>query len=244
MRDADRAVLEFAAAHHLILAEQVGGLLGIDPAAATHQLARLQHAGLIRRTRLLATHPACYQITSAGLAATGSELPPPRLNPTRYRHDIGAGWIRLMATKGNFGPLEHVLSEREMRAHDTKPNAANIADGPPTATPTPTQPTRPLCFGVRPRGPDAPLPTGLHYPDALLITSTGRVPIELQLTRPAAETLSAIMSGYAAQPNIRSVLYMIDEQDIARTIETTANRLGISKLIHLQRISLRTVDLA
>jgi hypothetical protein len=77
-----------------------------------------------------------------------------------------------------------------------------------------------------------------------LITSTGRVPIELELTRPSAERLSACMSGYAAQSNIRGVLYMIDDRDIARIIETTAAHLGLSALIHLQRVSTRAADLA
>ena len=57
MRDADRGVLAFAAAHHLVLAEQVALLLGADAAAARKRLARLHLAGLIRRTRMLAIKP-------------------------------------------------------------------------------------------------------------------------------------------------------------------------------------------
>jgi hypothetical protein len=244
MRDADRGVLAFAAAHHLVLAEQVTLLLGNDADAASERLAGLQAAGLIRRTRMLAIDPGCYQITSAGLAAIASELAPPRLDLGRYRDDVGAGWLWLAATKGgNFGPVEQVLSEREMRARDTGRSAAELKADPSTATPGTTQPTSP-CFGVRPSGTEAPPSTGLHYPDLLLITSTGRVPIELELSCPVAERLSAIMSGYAAEPNIRSLLYMTDDQRVAQLVETVSGRLGISALIHLQRIRFRGAELA
>ena len=72
---------------------------------------------------------------------------------------------------------------------------------------------------MSPAGIEVPLSTGLHYPDLLLITSTGRVPIELELTCPRVERLSAIMSSYTTQPDIRGVLYMTDDQRVARVIE-------------------------
>ena len=217
-------------------------LLAIDPDPAKQRLTGLQAAGLIRRTPMLATAPGGYQITTAGLAAIASDLPPPRLDPDRYQHDIGAAWLWLAATKGGtFGPVEQVLSEREMRAHDNRRNAAEPEARPPTSTPDITQPTGP-CFGVRPGGTEAPPSTRLHYPDLFLITSAGQVPIELELSRPHAERLAANMSGYAAQPNIRGVLYMTHDQPIARLVETTAARLGISKLVHLQRIKLQAAE--
>ena len=242
MRDADRGVLTFAAAHHLVLAEQVARLLGTDAGAARDRLARLQGDGLIRRTRMLVVDRGCYQITSAGLAAIVSELPPPRFDLSRYRHDAGAGWLWLAATKGgNFGPVEQVLSEREMRARDTRRSADALEAERRRPTPVTTQPTGPW-FGVRPGGIEAPPSTGLHYPDLLLTTSEGRVPIELELSRPNAEQLSATMSAYAAQSNIRGVLYMTDDPRVARVIETVSGRLGISPLIHLQRIRLQAVE--
>ena len=145
MRDADRGVLAFAAAHHLILAEHVASLLGSNADAARERLARLQLAGLIRRTRMLAIRPGGYQITSAGLAAIASELPPPRLDPGRY-------WLWLAATKGgNFGPIDQVLTEREMRARDTQRDPAELNAQPPDPTTDPTEPIG-LCFGVHPGG--------------------------------------------------------------------------------------------
>ena len=86
------------AAHHLVLAEHVARLLGVDDDAARDHLAATQLVGLIRRRRLLTIDAGCYQITCAGLAAIASELPPPRLDPDRYRHEIGAGWLWLAAT--------------------------------------------------------------------------------------------------------------------------------------------------
>ena len=51
------------------------------------------------------------------------------------------------------------------------------------------------------------------------------------------------MSGYAAQPNIRGVNYMTDDQRVARLVHTLSARLGISALIHLQRIKIEAVEL-
>lgn len=242
MRDADRGVLAFAAADHLVLAEQVALLLGTDADVARKRLARLEVAGLIRRTRMLAADRGCYQITSAGLAAIASELPPPRVDPGRYRHDVGAGWLWLAATKGgNFGPVEQVFSEREMRAHDTRPCAPELEVEPRTPTPRPIQRSSPS-FGVRLSGTELTGSSAAHYPDLLLITRAGLVPIELELSRPAPERLGAIMSGYAAQPNIRGVLYMTDDEHVARAIKTVSDRLGISTLIHLQRIKIQAPE--
>lgn len=242
MRDGDRDVLAFAAAHHLVLAEQVARLLEIDAHAARQRLAGLEVARLTRRTRMLASDPGCYQITAAGLAAIASELAPPRLDPGRYRHDIATGWLWLAATKGgNFGPVDQVLSEREMRAHDRRRSRAELKAEPRTATPCLTEPIGPR-FGVHPGGTEQPPSTGLHYPDVLLITSTGRVPIELELSSPGAELLGAIMSGYAVAPAISGVLYMTDDERVARVIETVSDRLGISPLIHLQRIKIQAAE--
>jgi hypothetical protein len=95
---------------------------------------------------------------------------------------------------------------------------------------------------VRPSPTELSGSAGLHYPDLLLITPAGHVPIEFQLSRPAAERLGAIMSGYAAQPSIRGVLYMTDDEPVARVIKTVSERLGISPLIHLQRIKIQAAD--
>jgi hypothetical protein len=182
--------------------------------------------------------PDAELVTVAELLADPPGPDAELLEPARYRHDIGAGWLWLAATKGgNFGPVEQVLSEREMRAHDTGPSAAELEPESPAPTPRPAGPTG-QCFGVRPRGTELTCSTGPHYPDLLLITPSGRVPIELEPSRPATQRLSGIMTGYAAQPNIRSVLYMTDDQRVAHVIKTVSGRLGISALIHLQRISI------
>jgi len=91
-------------------------------------------------------------------------------------------------------------------------------------------------FGVQLGGTEVAPPRVLHYPALLLITSEGRVPIELALSSPGRDRLTAVMSGYAAEPNVRSLLYMTDDPRVWRLVEAEAERLGISDLIHLQRI--------
>src|SRR5258708_7805890 len=114
----DIALLSFAAEHRIVLATQARALMGTSQAAAYRRLATLSAAGMLSRPPALRDHPACYQITAAGLEAIGSELPRPRFNPHEYRHDVGVGWLWLAARAGAFGELEQLISERRMRSLD------------------------------------------------------------------------------------------------------------------------------
>jgi hypothetical protein len=218
--DADRRVLAFAAEHRLILAAHVRALLGISDRAASSRLRSLRRAGHLRYERKL-VGPGSYQINRAGLAVLDSALPRPRdIDLATYRHDVGLAWLWLAAQRGAFGPVDRVVSEREMRSHDGRRDGR--AD--PLGVRLP---------GVGPRGGDR-----RHYPDLVLETATGhRVAIELELTTKTRRRRNEILGGYAIDSRIDAVLYLAETTPAMRAIERSAAELGISSLIHVQRVS-------
>jgi DNA-binding transcriptional ArsR family regulator len=218
--DADRRVLAFAAEHRLVLAAHVSCLLGVSPRAASARLRALRKAGHLRYHRKL-VGPGCYQIDRSGLAVLASTLPRPRdIDLAGYRHDVGLAWLWLAAQWGTFGPLDRVVSEREMRSHDGRRDGR-------------AEPLGVRLPGVGPRGGDR-----RHYPDLVLETATGhRVAIELELTTKTRGRRNEILGGYAIDSRIDAVLYLAETTPAMRAIERSAAELGISSLIRVQRVS-------
>jgi hypothetical protein len=99
--DRDREVLEFLAAHRLALADYLTVLLGNRDRARRH-LGGLLASELVQRERVMRSEPACFQITRAGLAVIGSQLPSPEFDP-RYRRDVGVAWMWLAARAEHAG---------------------------------------------------------------------------------------------------------------------------------------------
>jgi hypothetical protein len=216
-----RVILAFAAEHRLLVLEQATCLLGATPEIAEAHLRRLRQAGLIRDARRFACAPAGEQITRAGLRAIGSDLPTPRRSdPGGYLHDVGTGWLWLAARSGTLGPLRQVVSERQMRSADGR-----VED-------------RGKRFGVRLGGMGPGGRERLHYPDLLLETRSGhRVALELELTLKSPGRRETILAGYAADPSIDAVVYMVDRPSVARAMTRSARQMGVSHLIHVQAVS-------
>jgi DNA-binding Lrp family transcriptional regulator len=217
----DRRLLEFVADHRFVLPAHVAALLGISEEAASARLRALSRAGMLSRERLLHQQPAHHQITRKGLALIGSSLPRPRIDLRCYEHDIGTAWLWLAARGGAFGPLREVLSERRLRSRD------GTADGR-------RQPLGVRLGGVGPGGRER-----LHYPDLVLTTASGhRIALELELTSKGRSRREKILAGYGADPRVDAVVYFVGEQGsrLDRAIRESAARLGISRLVHVQRV--------
>jgi hypothetical protein len=218
--DRDRELLRFLAAHRLALADQVQALLRISAAATSARLRPLSRAGLIHTETVFHRQPACHQITRKGLAAIGSELPPPRLDLRGYRHDVGLGWLWLAARAGTFGPVSEIVSERQMRSHDGIAQAAGEQ-----------VPFGVKLGGVGPGGRDR-----LHYPDLVLRTASGhRVAVELELSPKGRGRRERILASYGAERRIDAVLYLVEDPAVGRAIRGSAARLGLSDIVHVQR---------
>lgn len=234
--DRDRRLLRFLADHRLIMAEQVSALLGVSLAAAQARLRALTRAGLVRRKMLFHRRPACYQIARQGLAAIGSELPPPRVDLRCYDHDRGVAWLWLAAHAGTWGPMQEVFSERALRSQDRRaerpepeelagtPDESGLAGG--------RGPVGVRLGGVGPGGRER-----LHYPDLLLITPEGRrVAIELELSSKGRTRREKILSGYAADGRLDAVLYLVEDPRLGESVRTSAARLGVSHLVCVQPV--------
>jgi hypothetical protein len=244
----DRRLLAFVAEHRIVLARQVQALLGASKTVAYDRLRGLAEKGLLKHSLVLHREPGWYQITRAGLAMIDSDLPPPRLDLRCYRHDIGVGWLWLAASRGAFGHVERIVSEREMRSRD----AAYAAAGWATAgraeagrgSAGPDGPGREIGLDVRdpfgvhlggvgPRG-----QIRLHYPDLLLIGHAGeRVALELELSAKGGRRLETILTAYGADPNVAAVLYLAEKPGIRREVRSAAARLGITDLVHVQPVA-------
>jgi hypothetical protein len=218
----DLELLGFAAEHHLVLPDHARALLGASADAARARLAALARAGFLTGYRPFHARPSCYQITSRGLGAIGSDLRPPRqLDLRSYEHEVGAGWLWLAARSGRFGRLRDVVAERRLRSEDARPERAE----PPYGV---------RLGGLGPRGRER-----LHYPDLLLVSADGRrIAVELELSSKGRARREGILAGYGAAARIDAVLYLVRDRRIGRSIQDSARRLGIGPLVHVQPVAL------
>lgn len=215
----DLELLWFLAEHRMVLPEHAAALLGVSAETARGRLARLVRAGYVRSEPLFRNQPAMHLIARPGLAVIGSALPTPRIDVRSYEHDAGLAWLWIAARGGTFGPLREIVGERRLRSHD----AAREPGVEPLAV---------KLGGVGPRGRER-----LHYPDLLLRTADGRrVALELELSSKGRRRLERILSGYAADPRIDGVVYLVQNASVARSVQGAARRLGISSLVHVQRV--------
>jgi hypothetical protein len=215
----DLELLWFLAEHRMVLPDHAAALLGTTVEAAKARLARLKGAGYVRREALFHKQPAMHLISRDGLNALGSRLPTPRRDVHAYEHDAGVAWLWIAARRGTFGPLQEIVGERGMRSHDGARDPSS-------------EPLAVKLGGVGPRGRES-----LHYPDLLLRTADGRrIALELELSSKGRRRLERIMSGYACDPRIDGVVYLVQSAAVARSVQGAARRAGISPLVHIQRV--------
>ena len=217
----DRRVLAFAAEHRFIVAAQIAALLGATVRVGAKQIEDLSSGGRMRAVTGVSGEVAGHQITRAGLAALGSPLPAPRPpDLSAYHHDLGLGWLMLLAERGRFGPVREVVSERRMRSDDGR------------------RPDGALSHGVRLGGVGPGGRPRLHHPDMLLVTQAGhRVAFELELTGKATRRREGILAAYAADRRIDLVVYLVADVRTGRAIERSAARLGMSDLVRVGRVT-------
>ena len=211
--------MEFLAEHRFARPEHVSALLGVSADAVAARLRALAQAGYVTRAPVLDGQPPCVLITRRGLAAVGSALRAPKLDLASYWHDVGAAWLWLAARAGAFGPMAEVIGERRLRSHDCSTEG------------------RQAPLAVRAGGVGHGGRERLHYPDLLLLTPAGeRVAVELELSSKGRTRREAILLGYAADPRFEAVLYLVDNEPLGRSVSASARKLGLSHMIHVQRL--------
>lgn len=223
LTEADLELLGFLAEHRFALTDHAAALGRVTPQTANRRLAKLVGAGHVRREEVFTGQSPMHLITRKGLGAVGSPLPTPRPDIHSYEHDIGAAWLWLAAQRGTFGPLSEIVAERTLRSRDGA-REGDLAE-----------PLGVRLGGTGPRG-----RASLHYPDLLLRTADGRrVALELELTPKGRTRLEVILAGYGADPRIDGVVYLVRTQSMARSVERAARKVGVSDLVHLQRVRYR-----
>jgi hypothetical protein len=221
----DREVLGLLAEHRVLVLPQIAATLAVSDRTAADRLRDLRELRLIGYDAIFRDQPAAVWITRRGLGAIESRLPPPGVDLKGYRHDIGVGWLWLSARRGAFGPLATLVSEREMRSHDLRSDR--------TGEP----------FGVALGGFDSHGRMNRHYPDLLLTTTAGaRVAIELELTAKTGRRLDTIMRGYAGDGRIDSVLYLVPNASLERSVAAAVARAGIPDLVRVARMASPVIE--
>jgi hypothetical protein len=211
------ALLTFVGEHRFALPAHAGVLLRTSDEVARTRLRELTDAGYLIEEPVLAGQPVAYRSTRLGLDVIGSELRPLRISLKNYWHDVGAAWLWLAARDGAFGPMREVRAERVMRSGDA------LGRGDP--------------FGVRLGGIGRDGRERLHYPDLLMIDRRARsLAVELELTSKEPAKRERILAGYAADPRIAKVLYVVYEPSVARALTASASRLGLAALVSIQRV--------
>jgi hypothetical protein len=228
----EQRLLVFIAAQDLVLGAHVRSLLEAEGIDADAALAALVAGGLVRRERLH-SQPHAFRITRKGLSELGRDATPPPLVWHR-RHAVGVAWLWLAAHSGTFGSAQQVLSEREMRALDQttsdspdsqRERAANVAH----------DDAEKRLLGVRVEGANTD-PRPLHYPDLMLITSEGRVAVELQLSAASPRTLGPKITAYAANPEIVRALYLVADPATGTSLLRAAAGVGLSDFVRVQQV--------
>jgi hypothetical protein len=221
LTERDLMLLAFVAEHRIVLASHVQALLGVSARSAQARMHALKTAGLLDQETVWHHRPACYSITRKGLGLVGKGYATRPIDPSVYDHDVGVAWLWLVGLRGYWGEMRKIVSERQMRSADAAPD----------------RPAEP--FGVRLGGFGPSGRPRLHYPDLLLVTPEGRrIAVELELTRKGRTRLEKILTGYAVDRRIDAVLYLTDDPSVARGVEASASRLGITSLVSLQRVAM------
>ena len=215
--DRDRVLLSFVAEHRFVLSTHVEALLGVSSHLANRRLRALTSARLLSGER--GPYGGDYHlITRRGLDVIGSDLPRPRFDVRTHWHDVGIAWLWLAARAGAFGSLSEIVSERRMRSNDGA--ADQLAQS----------------FGVRLGGWGVGGRARLHYPDLLLEDEQGhRVAIELELSGKKRTHREKILAGYSFDRRIDAVVYFVDDPAVARAVNASVARLGLSSMVHVQR---------
>lgn len=219
LSDPDRRLLALLAEHRVMVIPQLAIGLGVAVATAARRARKLRDAGLLAEAARYAGQPQPVLITRAGLAAIDSDLTPPTENRAEFRHDIGVGWLHLAAQQGVFGEITELRLDRELRQRDSRGDL----DGPRAA------------IELDNYGAGGP---GHHYPDLLLTVPGGKqVAIELELSDKGEGRLQDIIDGYAREPRIGAVLYLVESDRLARAVERAAANAGIESRVHVQRLA-------
>jgi hypothetical protein len=211
VQDSRRDVLANIARHDVVASDQIATALSLGRAQAEEILVALVNTGDLGRARAFPGATALYWITEQGLGSIGSPLRAPTFALRRVRECLGATWAYLRAADGRF-PTAKVSTARELLGRD-----ATIAG------------SRPV--GLRVGGVSADNDLGLHHPDVLLEFPQRWWAVHVWLGNVDRRRLSGLLTAYGADARYAYVIFLVEEERIAREIESVASSLGLNETV-------------
>lgn len=217
-------LLEFVAAHELVLAAHAALLLGVSAQYATERLERLTEQGMVSRVRLRLQSPTAYQITPRGAGQIDGASPPPGpIALTGVGHALAVPGVWLAARSGRFGEARDVLSARQMRAADASSRSESLLAVPGAR------------FSSGPRDGDAGTPR--RYPDlGLLWPAGGWTSVQLLLTTPDPAELDTLLERLTREKVITEQWFFTTSQQTGELISQAAAALGVGGRVQMKHL--------
>jgi len=172
-RSRDQELVRFVGRHGLVAMRHVMAALGVGRTAAYRRVAACIEAGLLERLDLLRSEPGLIRATRDGLRFAGLSFPVAAVSPGAVDHLLRCATAAQLAGK-KFGD-DSVLTERELRLAE-QIEGRRIASAEVDES-----------RAGRPR---------LHRPDLAVLTDSGTIAIEVELTPKAPARLQQLIRAW------------------------------------------------
>ncbi len=198
-RERDRELIRFVGRHGLVRIGQVMEAMGVGRTAAYRRAAVCVDAGLLEGIGLLRSESRLLRATREGLRYVGLGLPVAEISPGSVDH-----WLRCTSTALRIGrKLGHdrVLTEREIILGE------QIEEHPIASAEVGSLPNG------RPR---------MHRADLAILTDTGTVAVEVELTPKSPRRLEGIIRAWRmaiAAGVVKEVHYLCEPGQTRRAVE-------------------------
>ena len=219
LTERDLELLAFLAEHRLALPTHVAVLLGTSTAAATTRLNKLADAGMLKRQPAFPGEPRWYQITRRGLAVIGSSLAGASGRPARLR----ARRRRRLAVAGR--PRRNVRSARARSSA-----SAGFARATAPASRTPSRWRSGSAGSVHTAASGCTIRTWSS--DRRRAADRARARADAEEPDPPRDDPRRLRRRSA----VRRRRLSRRGPAVARSVQAAARRLGISELVHIQRV--------
>jgi hypothetical protein len=200
-------LVRFVGRHGLVRIGQVMTVMGVGRTAAYRRVAACVDAGLLEGIELLRSEPRLLRATREGLRYAGLGLPVAEISPGTVDH-----WLRCTSTAlliGKNTGHDRVLTEREIVI------AEQIEERPIGSAEVGRLPNG------RPR---------MHRGDLAVLTDTGTVAVEVELTPKSPARLEAIIRAWRMAVGagvVKEVHYLCEPGPTRRAVErAVANTLA------------------
>ena len=227
LTDRDREFLMFLGRYRYATRLQLCLRFGVTDNAIRKRLPRLAKAKYLVRKSVIQGAHGVYVPTEKGMRIAGLDLTAPTFSSGTATHTLGLVDLAIQFEMEG----RTVISEREIRAADTRGVTGRPGSRSPAADGKPTYSV--FLGGNR---------VFSHIPDMVLVEppdEQGRprtVAVELELVRKTPAEWRSILRGYRDAPHIGQVLYFTHlHTTIAKPLAEIAEDLGLGDLVKVRR---------